>query len=356
MTEDVPFSLLDEIYSALDSVQEDPENYWEPILARFVRISRANGGSLEILEQEDGRLESGGVLAVVGDLGESPEGHSELAGRTVESVGMSGEPIFMQSSSGQGGGTDVDAASWLDERAVVGLHLACCEDFEQSEISGLVAHLARAVRTRRELQRLRAASDEADALVEASAVPAAVVDTSGRLIVSNERFDEILQTNALERRPNGAIAADSREATRSMVRRLRDIARSGPDESEARVDATASVVLDARPGDRTTVVGNPVRVSRCDEPCVLLSVYAPDMDHSIDEELLEQLYGLTPTESQTAARLAEGMSVKDIAQHRRCSTSTVRTHVKRILQKTDTHRQVDLVRRILSSPAATLTC
>lgn len=87
---------------------------------------------------------------------------------------------------------------------------------------------------------------------------------------------------------------------------------------------------------------------------VLLMLYDPEVQTTIMPELLERLFDFTFTEAVVAARLAEGTSIKEIAAERRCSVSTVRTHVKRIMQKTHTSRQGELVQLILTSPAVSL--
>lgn len=87
------------------------------------------------------------------------------------------------------------------------------------------------------------------------------------------------------------------------------------------------------------------------KPRVLLLIYDPAARPHIDALLVERLFGLTSTEALVAARLAEGLSSAQIAAERECSTATVRTHIKRILRKTHTNRQAELVQLILTSPA-----
>lgn len=84
---------------------------------------------------------------------------------------------------------------------------------------------------------------------------------------------------------------------------------------------------------------------------VLLLIYDPELRPTLDGGLLEKLFDLTSTEAFVAARLAEGHSIKEIAALRRCSSTTVRTHIKRIFVKTQTSRQAELVQLILTSPA-----
>jgi len=69
------------------------------------------------------------------------------------------------------------------------------------------------------------------------------------------------------------------------------------------------------------------------------------------EEVLCTLYGLTPAESRLAARLAEGEKLEDVASLFGIRLGTARNQLKAVFAKTDTHRQSELVARLLASPA-----
>lgn len=76
-----------------------------------------------------------------------------------------------------------------------------------------------------------------------------------------------------------------------------------------------------------------------------------DEVHRVDHpELLRALFGLTPTEARIAAAVANGLSLAEVAGELRLGTGTVRWHVKRIMSRTETSRQAELVRMILLSP------
>jgi DNA-binding CsgD family transcriptional regulator len=70
------------------------------------------------------------------------------------------------------------------------------------------------------------------------------------------------------------------------------------------------------------------------------------------EMVLQPIYGLTPAEARVASLLARGMRVEEITERLSVSTPTVRTHVRRVLEKTDSRGQADLVRVLTSGPAA----
>ncbi|HEX6013315.1 MAG TPA: helix-turn-helix transcriptional regulator [Geminicoccaceae bacterium] len=68
---------------------------------------------------------------------------------------------------------------------------------------------------------------------------------------------------------------------------------------------------------------------------------------------LRELYGLTGAEARVAAALLDHERLANVAAALRVSLATVRTLLQRAFEKTDTHRQADLVRLMLAhrSPA-----
>lgn len=65
---------------------------------------------------------------------------------------------------------------------------------------------------------------------------------------------------------------------------------------------------------------------------------------------LQGRFGLTRAEARVVRLLAEGRSIKRIADDLQVSLETARTHAKRAMQKTDTHRQAELVSLVLQGP------
>ena len=60
------------------------------------------------------------------------------------------------------------------------------------------------------------------------------------------------------------------------------------------------------------------------------------------------MFGLTRAEGSLAILIANGKTLEEIAASLYISIHTARTHLKRILLKTDTGRQAELLRLILS--------
>ncbi len=86
-----------------------------------------------------------------------------------------------------------------------------------------------------------------------------------------------------------------------------------------------------------------------DNRTALMKIYDQDMGLELDAGVLVRLYGLTRGEATLVKHLVQGKSIEDAAAELFISPHTARTHLKRIFMKTDTHRQTELVVRILSA-------
>ena len=67
---------------------------------------------------------------------------------------------------------------------------------------------------------------------------------------------------------------------------------------------------------------------------------------------LSDCFGLTPAEARLTVELSSGKTLGEIARDRNVSDATLRTQLRAALSKTDTVRQVDLVRLLVGLPAS----
>jgi DNA-binding CsgD family transcriptional regulator len=79
----------------------------------------------------------------------------------------------------------------------------------------------------------------------------------------------------------------------------------------------------------------------------LLKLYDQDLGLVVDERALTSLYGLTRSEATLTTKLIQGKSIEEASAELFVSAHTARTHLKRIFMKTDTHRQPELLVRML---------
>jgi DNA-binding CsgD family transcriptional regulator len=83
---------------------------------------------------------------------------------------------------------------------------------------------------------------------------------------------------------------------------------------------------------------------------VAVLVNDPEETPALDVQMLRAWYDLTPAEARLAALLASGLSLEGIVDRLGIGTNTARTHLKNIFSKTDTRRQGELIRLLLSNP------
>jgi DNA-binding CsgD family transcriptional regulator len=67
----------------------------------------------------------------------------------------------------------------------------------------------------------------------------------------------------------------------------------------------------------------------------------------LDPAILRELFSLTPAEARVTAKLGGGWSAEEIAEELGVSLETIRTHIRRILSKTATARQGQLISLVL---------
>jgi DNA-binding CsgD family transcriptional regulator len=82
---------------------------------------------------------------------------------------------------------------------------------------------------------------------------------------------------------------------------------------------------------------------------VVLFITDPERTLVIHVEAIQSLFHLTASEANLVAILVEGASLEDAAERLAIRRETARKRLNTIFQKTDTHRQSELVRLVLIS-------
>jgi len=90
-----------------------------------------------------------------------------------------------------------------------------------------------------------------------------------------------------------------------------------------------------------------MRFSRNQPAILCIYVMGIDWDEGL-ELLLSDAFSLTPSELQVVRGLCEGRTQEEIAKQRNRSLFTIRTQVKKLMHKTSTSSQVDLVRLVIT--------
>lgn len=80
-------------------------------------------------------------------------------------------------------------------------------------------------------------------------------------------------------------------------------------------------------------------------------IFNPDSKPTLDLQTLVELFNLSKNEGKVCCELVNGRSPAEIADLHYLSHETVRTYIKRVMKKTGTSRQNELVAKLMASPA-----
>lgn len=91
---------------------------------------------------------------------------------------------------------------------------------------------------------------------------------------------------------------------------------------------------------------------RDDAPTGYVAVYFydPEATMTIDSKELSRFYSLSKAETKVALQMLVSADPADAAKHCCISLNTLRSHLKSIFAKTNTHSQASLMKRLLSGP------
>lgn len=222
---------------------------------------------------------------------------------------------------------------------------------ERQLLERLMPHLQRVVQIHQRLagaERGRILAEAADHLTAGLLM----TDARGRILYANRAAEEMVAgTDGLALVDGQLRAARSEENAR--LRTLVGATASGEGRDP---DVSGGLLRVSRPSGRRPylLVVAPVRGPReawlvLERPAAVVFVTDPERQIEPDADMLARAYGLTPAEIRMASRLTAGDSVTDAADVLGVTRETARTHLRNLLQKTDTHRQSELIALLLRS-------
>jgi DNA-binding CsgD family transcriptional regulator/PAS domain-containing protein len=210
---------------------------------------------------------------------------------------------------------------------------------DSKAIQRLVAHLARALTLQERLQVLEAGEAALDTL----SLGIVMLAADGHVVFSNRAAEDILRSNdglVVRRCQLVASHHERDEELQNLVRYAtgRDVSNSPPGVLVTRPSGLPPFHLTASPLRRT-----PSPFVHAASPVAVVLITDPGKHRPVAAESLKQTYGLTTREASLATALASGQSLDEAAVQLQMRYETARTHLRRILSKTDTSRQTELV-------------
>lgn len=204
------------------------------------------------------------------------------------------------------------------------------------QLDALRPHLARSMlmSARLQLERARVASETLALL----GLPALVLDGTGKVLAANDLIEAL--TGVIIWRAHERVSLADKAADALFAQAVETL------NLETAAPARSFAVRGGGPGAALVAHVIPIRrgvrdiFANCAGVLVLTPVTLPQAP---PVELVQSLFDLTPAEARVARDLTTGQTVEEIAANGAVQVSTVRSHVRGVLEKTGCRRQAEAV-------------
>ena len=215
-------------------------------------------------------------------------------------------------------------------------------------VTELLPHIRQFVRVRQALVRAEARNTTVTALLDNRRIGVIHLDRRGRILAANDHARSILRHGDGLSDRAGMLRA---RATADQVRLQRLVGAALP--ASGPVAVSGSMLLRRSPVLPPFVVHvKPVGVPQPDygarHVAAVMLIAEPGRQHRVNPDLVARTLELTPGETQVAVWLAEGKSVRDMAEATGRTERAIYWHLQQIYQKHSISRQADLMRLVLS--------
>ena len=219
-------------------------------------------------------------------------------------------------------------------------------------IARLLPHVRQSILIRQALAAADALGAGLAGLLESDRIGVVQLDRGGRVLEANGPALEILRRGAGLLDRDGALdawlPADRRRLRRLVGRALPGLWGAAPVGGSMTVQRSSGR---SRLGLHVTPAGDAAADFGSRRVAALVLVVDPARRPRIDAQRVATTLGLTPSEGRTAALLAEGLKVREIAAAAGWSEDYVRWLTKQAYRKLGVSGQVELVRQVLAVEA-----
>jgi DNA-binding CsgD family transcriptional regulator len=216
----------------------------------------------------------------------------------------------------------------------------------------LTPHLQRAVDMHRRLAQARLPGQAALASLALQPTAVWLLGSNGELLHANPAAERLIRrgdvlTQGCDGRPHARVQSENQRLQRLIASALRTGLGQGMDAGGAQM------IWGNNGGGMLHVMVTPLTPGFNGFGAAAAAVFATDPS-SLPQGLegnLRRFYELTPAEARLTAALIAGETVHEFAERTDISEATARTQLKSVFAKTDTRRQSDLMRVIVTGPA-----
>lgn len=232
------------------------------------------------------------------------------------------------------------------------------EDRFSNEDRNLLAlitpHLQRATQFYAKLSRTTSERDVYAGAVDQLSVATIILDEQGRLLNNNSVAKHLLDEDDGLHLRDKHLHIDGRDIDKALQKALIAVIEA-QQRGETSVVRALRVPRSSGRADLGVVI-RPVPASQWSEgqssPCAALFISDPDLREPASQQILGELFSLTPAEANLAILLSRGLNLAEVSETQNISQHTARAQLKSIFAKTNVSRQAELVRLVLKSVAS----
>lgn len=220
----------------------------------------------------------------------------------------------------------------------------------------LIPHVQNALVLNQRLAVADAARGALSGALDRLNVGVALVDHDAHVLFANRIAERVFRRADALFYARGQLRSTNAEVTKELERLLASVAATSSRKGD---DPGGVLRLPRAQGSPLTVLVCPARaemaVALPYHPAAILFISDPSENPRLDAEYIGRLYDLTRAETRLLNALLEGKRLQDYAEEAHISMETARGYLRQLFAKTGSHRQSDLIRKILSNPVLRLS-
>jgi len=212
---------------------------------------------------------------------------------------------------------------------------------QEMELFALLSpHVRRAITIAGLLEHRTMEADALRVIMDQLRVAVVLLNAEMRVLKANAGAQVLLEQNTTIGHEDGRLSIRDRKAERAVYEVLQ---RGVMEPATITLGASAH---DGAPIERLTSALLPLPGR---EPAWAMLLHVPEPMMPSAAKTIVNAFGLTPREIAVLMPLLEGKSITEVAEILGVSQATARTHLQRLLEKTGTSRQADLIRVVLQA-------
>ncbi len=223
---------------------------------------------------------------------------------------------------------------------------------DKALIAKVVPHLRRAVSLHSKLDVLESERRVYASTIDRMRVGTIVLDEHGKVLESNGAAERLIAAHDGLRVSHGILQPSCPIENRGFQQLVQAALHNHMMGTAGRTEA----VILMRPDGRKplSVLMRPIPLNYCSEekqrrPAVAVFIRDPEDSPKTSHEMLRKLFRLTPSETEVALLLVDGLTIDEAAAAMGVMKNTVRAHLRGVFAKTGATRQSVLVKTLLNS-------